>query len=75
MKNKNETIFIVSNQIVFPNSKINWPDLNYPDSGETILRYLHLIDYSNKKIQLDSANGPWFENSQLPSGVGFYKKI
>ena len=72
---KSETIFIVSNQIVFPNSKINWPDLNYPDSGETILRCLHLVDYSNKKIQLDSANGPWFENSQLPSGVGFYKKI
>lgn len=72
MKN---VIFVVSNQAVSSNSKINWPDLNYPDSNETILRTLHIVDLENKRIQLDSADGPWFENSQLPRGAGFYKKI
>ncbi len=68
-------IFVVSNQVVNSNSKINWPDLNYPGSTETILRTLHLVDLENKRIQLDDTDGPWFENSQLPKGAGFYKKI
>lgn len=72
---KNKVIFVVSSQVVNSNSKINWPDMNYPDSGKTVLRTLHLVDLENKRIQLDDADGPWFENSQLPSGVGFYKKI
>jgi len=72
---KSKVIFVVSNQVANSNSKINWPDLNYPESGQTILRTLHLVDHENKRIQLDEASGPWFENSQLPEGAGFYKKI
>lgn len=68
-------VLIVSHQVVGDNSKINWPDLNYPNSGNTILRYLHKIDYDNLKIQLDGPDGPWFSNKTLPSGVGFYKKM
>lgn len=70
-----DVIFVVSQQVVNSNSKINWPDLNYPGTGQTILRTLHVVDYENKRIQLDDTEGPWFENSQLPKGTGFYKKI
>lgn len=69
-----ETILIVSGQVVRDNSKINWPDLNYPNSGQTILRYLHKIDYDNRKIQLDAEDGPWFKSSNFPKGVDFYVK-
>lgn len=72
---KKETILVVSGQVVYSNSKINWPDLNYPNSGQTILRYLHTVDYKNKKLQLDGPDGPWFENSKLPDNVGFYSKV
>ncbi len=72
--NKN-TIFIVSNQVVNNNAKVNWPDMNYPGSGETVLRYLYNVDFENFKVQLDGANGPVFTNKQLPVGAGFYKKI
>jgi len=68
-------ILVISGQVVRDNSKINWPDLNYPDSGQTILRYLHKIDYDNLKIQLDGEEGPWFKTSNFPSGVAFFKKL
>jgi hypothetical protein len=69
-----EIIFVTSGQVVYENSKINWPDLNRPNSGETTLRYLHTVDYDNKRIQLDGCDGPVFENGQLPAGVGFYRR-
>jgi len=68
-------ILVISGQVVRDNSEINWPDLNYPDSGQTILRYLHKIDYDNLKIQLDGEEGPWFKTSNFPSGVAFFKKL
>lgn len=74
MENK-KVIFVVSSQVVSSNSKVNWPDLNYPGSGQTFLRTIHFIDYANKKVQVDGADGPIFENNQLPIGVGFYKKL
>jgi hypothetical protein len=76
MKNKKtETILVVSKQVALCNSKINWPDMNYPGSGETILRIVYNIDYDKLRIQLDGEDGPWFENDELPIGVGFYGKI
>ena len=72
---KENIILVISNQTVNPNSKINWPDLNYPDSGQTILRTLHEIDYENLTIRLDSADGPVFDACNFPAGVDFYKKI
>jgi hypothetical protein len=72
---KKETILVVSGQVVYQNSKINWPDSNYPKSGQTVLRYLHSVDIENKKIQLDGHDGPWFSNSELPENVGFFKRI
>lgn len=72
---KKETILVVSGQVVYQNSKINWPDSNHPKSGQTVLRYLHLVDYKNKKLQLDGKDGPWFNNSDLPDNVGFYSKL
>jgi len=70
-----ETILIVSGQVVSNNSKINWPDLNYPGSGLTILRTIHKISYLEKWVQLDASTGPIFESKDLPPGVSFYKKI
>ena len=72
---KNNTIFVVSGQVVNSNSKINWPDLNYPNSNQTVLRTLHLVDYKNYRIQLDGVDGPWFEKQQLPQGAYFCKQI
>ena len=72
---KSNTIFVVSGQVVNSNSKINWPDLNYPNGNQTILRTLHIVDHKNYRIQLDDADGPWFEKQQLPQGAGFYKQI
>jgi hypothetical protein len=70
-----DIILVVSNQVVGKNSKINWPDLNYPNSGQTILRTVHHVDYDALTIQLDSLDGPEFNINQLPNGVGFYKKL
>ena len=72
---KNEIILVVSSQVVGKNSKINWPDLNYPNSGQTILRSIHDVDYENLTIRLDSADGPVFDAYNFPTGVGFYQKI
>jgi hypothetical protein len=72
---KNELILVISGQVVLKNSKINWPDLNYPNSGLTILRTIHDIDYEVLKIQLDGVDGPWFDTWSFPNGVGFYKKV
>jgi hypothetical protein len=69
-----ETVLIISGKVVRNNAKIDWPDLNYPGSGETILRYLHCIDFVNLKFQLDGEDGPWFTSGKLPDGVAFYKK-
>lgn len=70
-----DVIFVVSSQVVNANSKVNWPDSNYPNSIHTVLRTLHSVDYEGKRIQLDGQDGPWFAKSQLPVGTGFYKKI
>jgi hypothetical protein len=70
-----DTILIISGQVVRDNSKINWPDLNYPDSGQTILRYLHKVNYDNLTIQLDGEDGPVFSCEKFPKNVGFYQKL
>jgi hypothetical protein len=74
------TILVISNKVVHKNAKVDWPDMNYPDSGQTILRTLHEVDYVNCKIQLDNSDGPWFSAfafnaTSFPKGVGFYKKL
>ena len=71
----NKIILVVSSKVVLKNSKIDWPDLNYPGSNLTILRTIHDIDYTNLKVQLDGADGPWFENDKLPVGVGFFQPV
>jgi hypothetical protein len=74
----NNVLLIVSGLVSYKNSKINWPDLNYPNSGQTILRTIHDVDYTNYKIQLDGADGPWFGQktaNPLPPEVGFYKLV
>ena len=72
---KHQPVLIVSCKVVLKNSKIDWPDLNYPNSGLTILRTIHDIDYGNCKIQLDGSTGPWFYKDNLPEGVGFFVPI
>lgn len=69
-----ETILVISGKVVKKNSKIDWPDLNYPGTGQTILRVVHDIDHVALKLQLDSENGPWFDNTNLPEGVGFFER-
>lgn len=71
-----EIVLIVSGQAVNSNSKINWPDQNYEEnSGRTILRTLHKVDYTNLTIQLDGTDGMILDIKDLPTGVGFYQKI
>ena len=70
-----DIILVISGRTVLKNSKIDWPDLNYPGSGQTILRTIHNINYDDLKIQLDGADGPWFHVSDFPAGVGFYKAV
>jgi hypothetical protein len=72
---KQQVIFVVSGQAVNSNAKINWPDLNFPGSGQTILRYLHHVDFDELTVQLDGEDGPKFCAKDLPAEVGFYKKI
>ena len=69
-----DTILVISNQVVRDNAKVNFPDLNYPNSGDTVLRYLHKIDFDNQRLQLDGEDGPWFDTSSFPNGVAFYTK-
>jgi hypothetical protein len=70
-----DIVLIISGKMVLKNSKIDWPDMNYPGSGQTILRTIHNIDTEKLKIQLDGADGPWFYFDNLPEGVGFYAKL
>lgn len=70
-----EVILVISNQVVNKNAKVNWPDLNFPDSGQTILRTLHKVDYETLSIQLDGESGPVFSAEKFPKGVGFYEKM
>lgn len=75
MNNIEELVLVVSSKVVHKNAKIDWPDLNYPGTGQTILRTLHDVDYVNLKLQLDSEEGPWFTSGKLPEGVAFYRKV
>jgi hypothetical protein len=70
-----DTILVISGKVVSKNSKIDWPDLNFPGSGQTILRTLHDVDYKGLSIQLDGPDGPWFFTTTFPQGVAFYKEI
>ena len=70
-----ETILVISGQVVSKNAKINWPDLNFPNSGQTILRTLHNVDFEKLSIQLDGEDGPTFDAVHFPKGVGFYEKV
>lgn len=70
-----DIILIVSNQIANKNSKVNWPDMNYPNSGDTILRTINDIDFEFLTVRLDSVDGPVFDSKHFPNGVGFYQKI
>jgi len=70
-----EVILVISNQVVNKNAKVNWPDLNFPNSGQTILRTLHKVDYETLSIQLDGESGPVFYAEKFPKGVGFYEKL
>lgn len=73
MSNQREVILVVSGRVVKKNSKVDWPDLNYPGSGLTVLRTIHDVDYKNKSVQLDGKDGPWFKYP-LPDGVAFYEQ-
>jgi hypothetical protein len=73
MKNENK-IFVVNNRVVLANSKVDWPDMNYPNSGATILRIVHEIDYKQNQVRLDDEQGPIFSAKSFPEGVGFFVK-
>jgi len=68
-----DVILVISHQVTSKNSKVNWPDLNYPGSGQTILRTVYHIDYDKLWVQLDDAAGPIFHAEDCPQGVGFYQ--
>jgi hypothetical protein len=71
----NNTILVINGREAHKSAKIDWPDLNYPGSGQTILRVVYQIDYTNLKFQLDDEQGPWFNQKTAPEGVAFYKII
>lgn len=71
---KKDKLLVVNGRIVLPNSKIDWPDMNYPGTGATILRIVHEIDYENNTIRLDEEVGPLLTQNNFPEGVAFYKK-
>lgn len=68
-------ILVISGKVVSKNGKIDFPDLNFPDSGQTILRTIHNINYDEMWVQLDGENGPIFHAKNFPSGVAFYEKV
>ena len=70
-----DTIFVVSRRVSDNGSKVDWPDQNWPETNETILRTLYKVDYVELEIQLDGEGGPIIKNKQLPKNAGFYKKI
>jgi len=72
---KNDIILVISGQFVNKNAKVNFPDLNYPNTNETILRTLHNVNYETLSIQLDGENGPTFYAENFPKGVSFYQNI
>lgn len=70
-----DVIFVVKFQAVNNSSKVNWPDMNYPGTGQTVLRYLHEIDFEKLRVKLDGEDSPWIEKKNLPPGVGFFKRM
>ena len=71
----NNIVLVICNKVVHQNAKIDWPDLNYPGTCQTILRTVHRVDYDQQKLQLDGEDGPWFNNKNFPDNVGFFKKL
>ena len=71
----NNIVLVISNKVVYQNAKVDWPDLNYPGTGQTILRTIHRVDYDLQKLQLDGEDGPGFSNKNFPDNVGFFKKV
>ena len=69
-----DKVLIINSKVVLPNSKIDWPDMNYPGTGSTILRIVHEIDYKNNTFRLDGERGPIFTPNNFPENVNFYKK-
>ena len=70
-----ETILVISGQVVSKNAKVNYPDLNFPNSGDTVLRTVHSIDYDNYSFQLDGEDGPVYSHPNLPKNVRFYVSL
>jgi hypothetical protein len=73
MINKDK-ILVINGKVVLPNSKIDWPDMNYPGTGATILRVVHEIDYKNNTFRMDGEKGPVYSENNFPECVNFYKK-
>lgn len=71
----NEIVLVINGQVVFENSKANWPDLNYPNSINSFLRTVHKVNYEELTVQMDDENGPIFTVKTLPERTGFFKKI
>jgi hypothetical protein len=70
-----ETILVISGQVVSKNAKVNYPDLNFPNSGDTVLRTVHSIDFDAHSFQLDGEDGPVYSHPNLPKNVGFYTNL
>lgn len=70
-----QTILVISGKVVRSSGKVDWPDLNYPGSGQTILRVLYNINYNDLEFQLDGPEGPKFNSTNTPDGVGFYTQV
>jgi hypothetical protein len=71
----NKRVLVISNRVVGDNSKVDFPDLNFPGKNETILRYLHKINYEDMTVQMDGEDGPWFTQDTLPQTSGFFERV
>jgi hypothetical protein len=71
-----EKILVISGKVALDNSIVDWPNANFPDTNQTILRTVFKINYEKSTVQLDGECGPTFgtKSCPFPENVGFYTK-
>jgi len=70
-----QKVLIINGLVAYDNSKVNWPDMNYPGTMATFLRTVYKINYESLTVQMDDENGPVFNQKTLPLNTGFYTKV
>jgi hypothetical protein len=73
--NDKQPLLLVCGSVALKDTKVGWPDMNFPGEEKFMDRLIYDIDYTEFRVQLDGPEGPWFHKSEFPEGVLFCNPI